>query len=78
VKTLVSNPVIYEINTLVWLEEISRECQSKITLANVPDYKWDELNSLRIMAVWFMGVWERSPECIKISNADQGNQEHGP
>ncbi len=72
-KTNVSNPVIYEINTLVWLGEISRECQSEITLANVPDYKWDELNRLKIDAVWFMGVWERSPECIRISNADAGN-----
>jgi len=72
-KKLITNPVIYEINTLVWLGEISRESQAEITLANVPDYKWDELNSLKIDAVWFMGVWERSPECIKISNSDQGN-----
>lgn len=72
-KTNISNPVIYEINTLVWLGEISRECRSQITLANVPDYKWDELNRLKIDAVWFMGVWERSPECIRISNADAGN-----
>jgi len=72
-KALSDNPVIYEINTLVWLGEMSNECQAEITLANVPDYKWDELSRLRIQAVWFMGVWERSPECIKISNADQGN-----
>jgi len=72
-KAIASNPVIYEINTLVWLGEISRECQTEITLSNVPDYKWDELIRLKIEAVWLMGVWERSPECIKISNADPGN-----
>ncbi len=72
-KALSDNPVIYEINTLVWLGEMSNECQAEITLANVPDYKWDELSRLRIQAVWFMGVWERSPECIRISNADRGN-----
>jgi len=72
-KPLGSNPVIYEINALVWLGEISRECQAEITLANVPEYKWDELSRLRIKAVWFMGVWERSPESIRISNSNPGN-----
>ena len=70
---LTSNPVIYEINTLVWLEEISVEFNSEITLSTVPDIKWDEISRLGIQAVWLMGVWERSPECVKISNADPGN-----
>ena len=33
------HPVIYEINTWVWLEELSRE--SPVTLARVPREKWD-------------------------------------
>jgi len=70
---LLPNPVIYEINTLVWLEEMSRESGSEITLANVPEQKWEELSHLHIHAVWFMGVWERSTECIRISNSDPGN-----
>lgn len=72
-KTLTQNPVIFEINTLVWLEEISNELKTEITLASIPDNKWDEISRLNIHAVWLMGVWERSPECIKISNSDPGN-----
>ncbi len=72
-KALATNPVIYEINTLVWLGELSRESGATITLANVPLAIWDELAFLKVQAVWFMGVWERSPVCVTISNADPGN-----
>jgi hypothetical protein len=33
-------PVIYEINTWVWLEELSRKQRKPITLATVPDQEW--------------------------------------
>ena len=32
-----SHPVIYEINTWVWLNELSRRYQTPISLANVPE-----------------------------------------
>ncbi len=73
VKPLAPNPVIYEISTLVWLGELGREFNTEITLASVPDRIWDDIARLRVQAVWLMGVWERSPECIRISNSDQGN-----
>ena len=56
-----AHPVIYEINTWVWLHELSRRYQTPITLANVPDAEWDALTSCSPDAVWLMGVWERSP-----------------
>jgi hypothetical protein len=67
------NPAIYEINTWVWLGELSNELKEPVTLANVPDEKWDELAHLQMDAVWFMGVWERSPRGIAISNLNAGN-----
>ncbi|MGE5253800.1 MAG: alpha-amylase family glycosyl hydrolase [Planctomycetaceae bacterium] len=60
-------PVIYEINTWVWLHELGLRYQRPIDLGNVPPEIWDSLASLKIDAVWFMGVWERSPEGIRIS-----------
>ena len=66
------NPLIYEINTWVWLDELSRRDQHSLTLASVPDAEWDYIASLGFDAVWLMGVWERSPEGIRISMANDG------
>lgn len=66
------HPFIYEINTWVWLDELSRREQRGLTLASVPDAEWDRIASLGFDAVWFMGVWERSPEGIRISMANDG------
>jgi hypothetical protein len=66
------NPLIYEINTWVWLDELSRREQRSLTLASVHDADWDRIAALGFDAVWFMGVWERSPEGIRISMANEG------
>jgi len=55
------HPTIYEINTWVWLNDLSRKNGEKLTLATVPDAAWDEIGALGFDAVWLMGVWERSP-----------------
>jgi len=57
-----AKPVIYEINTWVWLNTLSQQYKQKITLNNVPDAVLDELASWQIDAVWLMGIWERSPK----------------
>lgn len=67
-------PVIYEINTFVWLYELSERHQRPVTLANVPAQEWDALGALRVDAVWFMGVWERSPASMRVSNANAAQQ----
>jgi hypothetical protein len=65
-------PLIYEINTCVWLRELARRYQRPITLASVPSAEWDALASFGFDAVWFMGVWERSPAGIRISMNNAG------
>ncbi len=66
------HPIIYEINTWVWLTELSRQHGRPITLQNVPEREWDALASFGFDAVWFMGVWERSPAGIAIANRNAG------
>src|SRR6266567_3675508 len=67
-------PVIYEINTWVWLNALSHHYKQAITLGTIPMEQWDALASLRVDAVWLMGVWERSPEGIRIANENVGLQ----
>jgi glycosidase len=65
------NPVIYEINTFVWLSDLSKRYQQRISLANVPALEWDSLARAGIDVVWFQGVWQRSPEGKRISSANE-------
>jgi hypothetical protein len=67
-----ARPVIYEINTWAWLSDLSRQHKRAITLGTVPPEQWDAIASLNVDAVWLMGVWERSPEGIRIANENAG------
>lgn len=71
-RTWPKHPVIYEINTWVWLHELSRRDNRHIHMGNVPAQDWDGLGSLGVDAVWLMGVWERSPAGIEISMRNKG------
>lgn len=62
------NPVIYEINTWLWLDFLSQKYEIPITLANIPRAEWDEIRQMGFDAVWLMGIWERSPESVVVSN----------
>jgi len=56
-----AKPVIYEINTWVWLNQLSRKYNCEISLGNVPAPELEELAAWRFDAVWLMGVWQRGP-----------------
>ncbi len=65
-------PVIYFINTWVWLQELGKNKKNPVTLATVPKKEWDAIADLNVDAVWFMGVWERSPAGIAVAMGNQG------
>ena len=67
-------PVIYEINTAVWLNGLARAGGRRVTLADVADADWDAVTLPGIDAVWLMGVWERSPAGLALANANPGLQ----
>lgn len=67
-------PIIYEIATWVWLEELRSRYKEPVTLATIPAQEWDALADLSIDAVWLMGVWERSPAGVAVSNANMDLQ----
>ena len=66
------NPIIYEINTWVWVEELRERLKVRVNLGNVPAREWDAIAALGVDAVWFMGVWERSPAGIRIAMENEG------
>jgi hypothetical protein len=61
-------PTLYEINTWVWLFELSGKTGRPVDLGSVPETEWDAIAKFGFDAVWFMGVWERSPAGIAIAN----------
>ena len=65
-----NRPVIYEINTAVWLDELARASGRPVTLADVADADWDAAVPAGVDAVWLMGVWERSPAGLALANAN--------
>jgi hypothetical protein len=64
-------PTLYEINTWVWLAELRRSCGRPVDLSRVPAAEWDRIAEYGFHAVWFMGVWERSPAGIAIANQNK-------
>ena len=64
---ILPRPSIYEINTWLWLRELSGRYGESITLASVPAGEWDSLAEYGFDAVWLMGVWERSPLGLELA-----------
>ena len=60
-------PVIYEVNTAVWLGGLSRAAGRPVTFADVTDSDWDAITPAGVNAVWLMGVWARSPAGIALA-----------
>jgi len=65
-------PTLYEINTWVWLNELTKKYGKNIDLSSVPSAEWDAISAYGFEGVWFMGVWERSPSGIAIANTNKG------
>jgi len=68
-----ANPHLYEINTLVWCEELSAKLGRLVTLETVPDGEWDRLRSLGFDFIYLMGVWRRSQIGRRIFRTDAQN-----
>src|SRR6266700_3223832 len=65
-----ANPVIYEVNTAVWLTSLSQAAGRRLTLAEVAASDWESVTPAGVDAVWLMGVWERSPAGLAVTRAD--------
>ncbi len=60
------HPHLYEISTVPWLIQLSRDHGRKVNLGDVPAKEWDALQDLGFDYVWLMGVWRKSPAGRRI------------
>jgi len=63
-------PVLYEINTWVWLNELSARVKRQVTLGSVPEEELERLAGFRFDGLWLMGVWKRSPGSRELARTD--------
>lgn len=67
---------IYEVNTFVWLNTLSRHHGYPITLANMPEEAVDQLAAPGVDIIWMMGAWTRSP--YGVQNALKWKHQYRP
>ena len=63
-------PSLYQINTRVWLTELSRTLGRPATLDDIPDVELDRLAALGFDWVWLLSVWRTGLTAQKISRAN--------
>lgn len=54
-------PILYEINTRCWLQELTARLGSNVTLANVPQEEFASWRRLGFTHIWLMGAWTTGP-----------------
>jgi hypothetical protein len=65
-------PALYQINTRVWLNELSRAVGRRATLDDIPNSELDRLGQMGFDWVWFLSVWQTGPAAQAISRANPG------
>ena len=63
-------PSLYQINTRVWLTELSRTLERAATLDDVPDAALDRMAAQGFDWVWFLSVWQTGPAAQAVSRAN--------
>ena len=69
-RTAPRYPSLYQINTRVWLTELSRALGKRATLDDISDAELDRLGELGFDWVWFLSVWQTGPAAQAISRAN--------
>ena len=73
-------PLVYEINTRVWLRRLSDIYQKPVTLGTVPEKEFRFFTACGFNIIWLMGVWKpslysqaiaRSHQCLRTTFLEQ-------
>ena len=63
-------PSLYQINTRVWLTELSKSLGRPATLDDIPDVQLDRLVERGFAWVWFLSVWQTGPAGQRVSRSN--------
>ena len=63
-------PSLYQINTRVWLTDLSRSLGRNATLDDIPDAELDRVARMGFDWVWLLSVWQTGPVAQRISRAN--------
>ena len=66
-KTPPPCPSLYQINTRVWLTELSGPLGRRATLDDIPDAELDRLAAMGFDWIWLLSVWQTGPIARAIS-----------
>lgn len=62
-------PSLYQINTRVWLTDVSRAVGRGATLDDIPDSALDRLAEIGFDWVWLLSVWQTGPAGRQVSRS---------
>ena len=65
-------PSLYQINTRVWLTELSRSLGRPATLDDIPDAELDRLAAEGFDWIWFLSVWQTGAAAQSVSRSNPG------
>ena len=63
-------PLLYQINTRVWLTELSDKLRRPATLDDVPDSELDRIAEMGFDWVWFLSVWKTGEAGRRVSRTN--------
>lgn len=64
-------PSLYQINTRVWLTQLSQGLERRATLDDIPDGELDRLAGMGFDWIWFLSVWRIGELGRKVSRENQ-------
>ena len=62
--------MLYQINTRVWLTDLSRGLGRKATLDDIPDAELDRVAGMGFDWIWLLSVWRTGPVARQISRTN--------
>jgi len=65
-------PALYQVNTRVWMTELSQKIGRPATLDDIPDAELDKLANFGFDWIWFLSVWQTGKEGQRISRQNPG------